>query len=181
MINKTENSKKKIFISGTTGTPKKIVKTWKNMILGAKIAVERFQLNESNYIIGTVPSQHMFGLETTIFWLLFSSASVWSERSIFPEDILMALQININSQAFLVSTPFHLNKILAFNLSWPNNLIKLLSATDTLSKKLAKQIELALNLTVFKIYGSTETASIASRQTTNSSIWKIYKGLELKK
>lgn len=179
-LNKIQESKIILYTSGSTGSPKKIIKTWNNMILSSKLATSRFKLNQPNYIVATVPCQHMFGLETTIFWPLFSSSSIWFERVIFPEDILSAFKANKIDPTFLISTPLHLKKILEFNLSWPKNITRILSATDFLSKELATKIEKDLVLMVFEVYGSTETASIASRQTTKSSLWKIYHKVELK-
>lgn len=167
-----------LYTSGSTGVPKKIIKTWQNMILSAELAIERFQLMQPCYLVATVPSQHMFGLETTIFWPLFSKASIWFERQIFPEDILASLNTNTKHPACLVSTPLHLKNILAFGLDWPKHLTRILSATAPLSVALAKQIESVFNATVFEVYGSTETASIASRQTIHSKNWHAYKQVE---
>ena len=127
------------------------------------------------YIVETVPNQHMFGLETTLFWPFFSKASLWYERPIFPEDVISALSHNTAEPALLVSTPLHLKKLLAFELNWPTHLSRLLSATAPLSKTLAEQLENEFKATVFEVYGSTETASIASRQSTHSDVWQTYK------
>jgi len=168
-----------LYTSGTTGAPKKIIKTWQNLIHSAQIAINRFQLMQPNYIVATVPNQHMFGLETAIFWPLFSQSSLWFERPLFPEDIRDALQANSNFPALLVSTPLHLNKLQAFDLKWPTHLTRVLSATAPLSKSLAEQVEKQMDVQVFEIYGSTETASIASKQTTVSDQWFCYQNVEL--
>ncbi len=172
-----QNSEIWLYTSGSTGKPKKIIKTWQNMICSAALAIDRFQLMEPCYIVATVPNQHMFGLETTLFWPLFSKASLWYERAIFPEDIASALSNNSTQPALLVSTPLHLKKLLAFELRWPTHLSRLLSATAPLSQTLAAQLESEFKAKVFEVYGSTETASIASRQTTSTEVWQAYKGV----
>ncbi|MEA3405791.1 MAG: AMP-binding protein [Pseudomonadota bacterium] len=164
-----------LYTSGSTGAPKKVIKTWKQMFNAAELAIERFNLMQPCNIIATVPSQHMFGLETTIFWPLLSKASIWHERPIFPEDILSAVQVNEKNPALLVSTPLHLNKIQAFDLTWPKGLERILSATAPLSTQLAKKLEQNLQTRVYEVYGSTETASIASRETTHTLCWKPYR------
>ncbi len=163
-----------LYTSGSTGEPKKIIKTWQQMIHSAGLAIDRFELMQPCYLVGTVPSQHMFGLETTIFWPLFSNATLWHAHPIFPEDIIAALLQNSAVPAFLVSTPLHLKKLLAFNLQWPNHLTRLLSATAPLSQTLAETLEHTLSAEVNEVYGSTETASIASRQPSKSEIWHAY-------
>lgn len=173
-LDNIQNAEIFLFTSGTTGTPKQVIKTWKSMILSAELAIKRFQLMQPHYIVATVPSQHMFGLETTIFWPLFSTSSLWFERPIFPEDILDALNGYSQHATYLVSTPLHLQKTLNFHIHWPNHLSYILSATAPLPLKSAQQIEASFNVQVFEIYGSTETASIASRQTTKSQNWQAY-------
>ena len=170
-----------LYTSGSTGLPKKVVKTWFNMIQSANLAIERFDLMTPCFIVATVPNQHMFGLETTIFWPFFSKASLWHERPIFPEDVISALSENTQSPALLVSTPLHLNKLIAFDLDWPKHLSRLISATAPLPKALAVQIEQQLDIQAFEVYGSTETASIASKQTTASEMWQTYKTTEFQK
>ena len=170
-----KNSEIWLYTSGSTGKPKKIVKTWQNMICSAELAIDRFQLMLPCYIVATVPNQHMFGLETALFWPFFSKASLWYERPIFAEDVISALAHNSTQPALLVSTPLHFKKLLAFELKWPIHLNQLLSATAPLSQTLAEQLESEFKAKVFEVYGSTETASIASRQTTHTEVWQAYK------
>ena len=169
-----QNSEIWLYTSGTTGKPKKIIKTWQNMICSAALAIDRFLLMLPCYIVATVPNQHMFGLETALFWPFFSKASLWYERPIFAEDVISALSNNVTQPALLVSTPLHLKKLLAFELNWPTHLSRLLSATESLSHTLAEQLENEFKAKLFEVYGSTETASIASRQTTHTEIWQAY-------
>ncbi len=172
-----QNSEIWLYTSGSTGKPKKIIKTWQNMICSAAVAIDRFQLMEPCYIVSTVPSQHMFGLETALFWPFFSKASLWHERPIFPEDIVSALSNNLTQPGLLISTPLHLTKLLAFKLKWPTHLDRVLSATAPLSQTLAQQLKSEFKAKVFEVYGCTETASIASRQTTATEVWQTYKGV----
>jgi len=170
-----------LYTSGSTGQPKKITKTWRNMMRSAELAIERFSLGEPCYMVTTVPAQHMFGLETSIFWPLFSRASIWFNKPMFPEEVAHALKANNKQPSFLVSTPLHIKNLVSSSTEWPNNLTRLLSATAPLTKELAVQTECEMNVSVFEVYGSTETASIASRQTALTDVWQCYTGVEFSK
>ncbi len=174
-------SKILLYTSGSTGEPKCVIKTWKNMIESANLAIGRFNLMTPCFIVTTVPNQHMFGLETSIFWPFFSKASLWYERPIFPDDIISALSAHTQHPALLVSTPLHLKKITAFQLDWPKHLKRLLSATAPMPPSLAQQIETQMGVQVFEVYGSTETASIASKQSTSTNLWLCYQQVEFQK
>lgn len=167
-----------LFTSGTTGKAKRVVKTWQEMKVLAQQAIERFELMQSKYLVATVPSQHMFGLETSIFWPLFSKATVWAERPMFAEDIKSALAMSTHS-SMLISTPLHLKKLMQFDLDWERDDLLVLSATAPLAKELARTIQYQMNAMVFEVYGSTETASIASRETLQDDSWSLYEGNRL--
>ena len=170
-----------LYTSGSTGQPKKVVKTWQNMMDSANLAISRFDLMTPCFIVTTVPNQHMFGLETSIFWPFFSKASLWHERPMFPEDIIAALSLNTQQPALLVSTPLHIKKLIAFKLEWPNHLNRLLSATAPMPSTLAQKAEQQMKVQLFEVYGSTETASIASKQSTVSELWQPYQNVEFQK
>ena len=55
----------------------------------------------------------------------------------------------------------------------------MLSATDALSEKLARETESALGLSPHEIYGSTETLSFASREPLHESLWRPYASIRL--
>ncbi|MCF6346346.1 MAG: AMP-binding protein [Thiomicrorhabdus sp.] len=167
-----------LYTSGSTGLPKRVVKTWQNMIDSANLAISRFNLMTPCFIVTTVPNQHMFGLESSIFWPLLSKASLWHDRPMFPEDIISALSANTQQPALLVSTPLHIKKLIAFKLDWPKHLNRLLSATAPMPCSLAQKTEQQMKVQVFEVYGSTETASIASKQSTFSELWQPYQDVE---
>lgn len=167
-----------LFTSGSTGEAKRIVKTWQEMKILALQAIKRFEMMQPKYLVATVPSQHMFGLETTIFWPLFSKATVWVGRPIFAEDIKSALARFIHDPA-LISTPLHLKKLMQFELDWKISDLMVISATAPLNHELAQTIHTQMQANVFEVYGSTETASIASRETLQSDYWSLYDGNKL--
>ncbi len=169
-----------LYTSGSTGTPKKVMKTWANMIQSAKLAIDRFGLSAPCYIVSTVPNQHMYGLETSIFWPLMSHAKLWYGKPLYPAEVTNALTIGATENALLVSTPLHLEKLISAEESWSPSLDCILSATSPLSRELAENVEMATKARLFEVYGSTETASIASRRTATDEFWQNYESVQFK-
>jgi len=166
------------FTSGSTGKPKAISKTWREFQTSALLALQQLNLeNQTISLVSTAPMQHMFGLETCLFWVLFSKLSLHNSRPFYPEDIRTILT-TLPGEKILISTPRHLKACSQQSIIWPP--IKLiLSSTAPLSQSLAKQIEQKLQAPIHELFGSTETLSFASRQTTQSELWQPYNTIQL--
>ena len=82
-----------LFTSGSTGTPQAHVKMWGELVDGARALVRSIADPSANVaIIGTVPPQHMFGLETTVMLPLQSAIPVITARPAFAADLVDALK-----------------------------------------------------------------------------------------
>ena len=168
------------FTSGSTGKPKAIQKTWRGFQISAELALQRFKLQDQEItLVSTVPMQHMYGLETSLFWVLFSQMTLHNSRPFYPEDIRNTLN-SLTTQKVLVSTPRHLNSCSQTQGEW-SNIKFLLSSTAPMDKVLAKQIEQNMQAPVFELFGSTETLSFASRRVTITEQWQPYATIQLKK
>ena len=165
------------FTSGSTGEVSAHRKTWGSVSIGARLAARRFGLTPETGIVATVPSQHMYGLETSIFYALIAGCSVHAGRPVLPTEIKSALLDVDTPRRILVTTPIHLRSIVKTNLDWPR-VDAVISATAPLSVELAGLAEQRLQAPVFEIYGCTEAGSIASRRTVESDIWTFYDGVE---
>ena len=161
------------FTSGSTGQPKAIQKTWREFQTSAELALQRFKLqNQAITLLSTAPMQHMYGLETSLFWVLFSRLTLHNSRPFYPQDINQTLT-HLGGDKVLFSTPRHLNSCRQISCDWAD--IKfILSSTAPMSRKLAAQIEDQLQAPVFELFGSTETLSFASRRATQSEQWLPY-------
>ncbi|EQD32602.1 Acyl-coenzyme A synthetases/AMP-(fatty) acid ligases-like protein [mine drainage metagenome] len=120
----------------------------------------------------------MYGLESTIFLPLLGGGQLTARLPFFPADVLAAL-LELPVPPVLVTTPFHLRKLLESNLPLPP-LSVIISATAPLSTELAENVEKRLGAPVMEIYGSTETGQIATRQPTQNPRWLAYDGIVLK-
>lgn len=168
------------FTSGSTGKPKAVQKTWREFQTSAELALQRFKLKSQQItLVSTVPMQHMYGLETSLFWVLLSALTLHNSRPFFPEDIRNTLE-SLTTEKILVSTPRHLNSCCQTQEKW--HAIKfILSSTAPMDRKLALQIEQNMQAPVLELFGSTETLSFASRRATLSEQWQPYTTIQLKK
>ena len=166
------------FTSGSTGEPKAIQKTWREFQTSAHLALQRLQLqNQAITLVSTVPMQHMYGLETSFFWVLLSQMTLHNSRPFYPQDINTQL-LGLMSDKILVSTPRHLKICSQMTVPWAD--IKfILSSTAPMSTTLAEEIEHQLEAPVLELFGSTETLSFASRRTTKSPLWQPYDSIQL--
>lgn len=165
-----------VFTSGSTGEPQPHAKTWGRLCLNAAAEAERLQ-SQGMHIVATVPSQHMYGFESSILLTLLGGASLWRHRPFYPADICAALQA-LPPPRMLVTTPFHLATLLDAGLALPRCEL-LLSATAPLAPELAARAERAFACPLLEIYGSTETSQVASRRTTQDARWQLLRGLRM--
>jgi acyl-coenzyme A synthetase/AMP-(fatty) acid ligase len=162
------------FTSGSTGKATAHEKSWASVRTGAHLAAECFGLDPATGIVATVPPQHMYGLETSIFYPLFCGCAVHPGRPVFPVEIRDALAALDTEKRLLVTTPIHLKSMIKSEVVWPR-VDLVISATAPLSETLARKVEKHLQAPVKEIYGCTEAGSIASRRTVDGDVWKLYR------
>ncbi len=169
-----------VYTSGSTGKPKSHAKTFDKIIMCVKTEAKRIWevTNGPCTVLGTVPFQHMYGLESTIFLPLLGGGKLSSPLPFFPADIADSLA-TLPEPRLLVTTPFHLGKLVESGIEFPR-IAMIVSATAPLSMELAKTAEERLAAPILEIYGSTETGQIATRRPTRSTLWKTYDGISLK-
>ncbi len=181
-----------LFTSGSTGEPTPNPRTWGALCAGVRAEAAALQLPAipppplcatnagSIAILGTVPAQHSYGLESTLALPLQNGYALSADQSFYPADIIAALQL-LPRPRVLVTTPFHLKLLIEAE---GNNLPKLdlvVSATAPLSPQLAMQAEAAFLAPVREIYGCTEAGQIASRRTTEGEAWTLFPNVRLEK
>ena len=168
-----------VFTSGSSGAPQAHAKTWRNLVQTARLAAQRFlgSANSTANIVATVPSQHMYGLETTVMMALAGGCAAHGGRAFFPADLRQAL-LDMPPPRVLVTTPVHLRACLATALPFPP-LHLIICATAALEPELAAAAEAALGAPLFEIYGCTEAGSMASRRTIETPTWQFYPGMHL--
>ena len=166
-----------LYTSGSTGRPSANRKSWYNLQQEARTALRHFPFIARGVrsLVATVPSQHMYGLATSILFPWQGGFAIDTGRPFFPADIADALN-RLPAPRVLITTPLHLRACVSAGIEWPE-LSFIISATAPLSKELAEQAEQALSAEVFEIYGSTETGSVAGRRTVDDDLWQLYDGM----
>lgn len=165
------------FTSGSTGVPVAHAKTVGMLLDEAQAAARAFALDVPTdlSIVATVPTQHMYGLLTSVLWPLTQNVVVDSGRPFYPADVRAALARQ-TSPAILVTTPVHIRALVLDGARLPQ-LAFVLSSTAPLHAELAAQAEKLLGVPVWEIYGSTETGAIARRRQTDNIAWRPFAGV----
>lgn len=160
-----------LFTSGSTGTPQAQAKTWRTLSRTGQLDVQRFVRKPKLNLVATVPSQHMFGLQTTALMPFAGDCAVHDSRPFFPADIRQALE-SLPAPRALVITPTHLRNCVASKLELPA-LEFVLSATAPMPSELAQAAETLWQTQVVEIYGSTEAGTMGTRRTTLGDHWQL--------
>ena len=166
------------FTSGSTGDPVPYVKTWGALVTSAHAESFRLGLNDGllRSLVGTVPPQHMYGLESTVMLALQGGIAMHAGHPFYPADVCAALASLPRPRA-LVTTPFHLRAILAEG-SLPSA-DQLLCATAPLNQQVAAEAEAGFGAVLHEIYGCTEAGQIATRRSACAAEWTPLAGIKL--
>ncbi|MGH8737792.1 MAG: AMP-binding protein, partial [Burkholderiales bacterium] len=170
-----------VFTSGSTGRPAPHVKTWGSLVRGALALGRHLGLAPSTapQIIGTVPPQHMFGLEATVMLPLQWRGALDAGRPLLPSDIKAALEAAPEPR-WLMTTPLQLRACVDDALELGCELRGVISSTMPLEAPLAHAAEALWHCPVEEIYGSSETGMMALRRTARGSTWTLCEDLSLR-
>jgi len=168
-----------LFTSGSTGKPKAVPKSWpalRNSALaaGARLGVAKLR---NATLIGTVPHQHSYGIESTILLGLLHGLAIDAGLPLYPSDIRAAIA-RAPGAKILVTTPVHLRALVAEPEGMPA-VDLILSATAPLSQTLAAGAESCFGAPLMEIYGCTEAGQVATRRTALETEWECLDGVEL--
>lgn len=169
-----------LFTSGSTGRPKPVAKSWGTLVRSARAAGARLgaedRLRDAT-VIGTVPHQHSYGLESTILLALQHGLAVEAGGLFYPADIRAAIEAAPRPR-LLVTTPVHLRALVAEAGAMPP-VDLVLSATAPLPPPLAAAAEACFAAPLVEIYGCTEAGQIATRRTVEGEVWHCFDGVTL--
>ena len=168
----------KLYTSGSTGVPVGHIKTWGGINLDAKTAAMLHGLDQAPAcMVGTVPSQHMYGFESVMMVALLAGCSVWAGRPFFPADMVDALN-SVPVPRVLVTSPAHLRVLVQAQGEYAP-VVRVLCATAPLSLELAQAAEQRFAAPLVEVYGSTENNQLALRRTVEDARWRLFPNVTL--
>jgi len=169
-----------VFTSGSQGDPVPNRKYWGLLVQNAQAEARRLGVLDRHdlTIVGTVPSQHMYGFESAMLIAMLGGTSFDASKPFFPADVAAALDA-IDGPRALVTTPVHLRALINDGMALPP-LEFVLCATAPLDPALAQAAEAAYGAPLYEIYGCTEAGQIATRRTTDGETWLTMDGLQLR-
>lgn len=168
-----------LFTSGSSGLPKRIIKSLKQLEAEVE-TLERCWGDSVNnsMIVSTVSHQHIYGLLFKVLWPLFSERPLLSSVCHYPEQWL-ALSDNF-PKITLISSPAHLKRAHSLvDLSLMQDTVQMVfSSGGPLTKDDSRKVYEQLKTPVIEVYGSTETGGIAFRtQFENGQENQLWKAL----
>ncbi len=169
-----------LFTSGSTGRPQAHGRSWGALVRSARAAGARLGIAGINgaTLLGTVPHQHSYGLESLIMLALQHGLTLDDKRLFYPADIRSALALTPRPR-LLVTTPIHLRILVAELGEFPPADL-LLSATAPLSPQIAREAEARFAASLYEIYGCSEAGQLAVRRTVADEEWRCLDGITLR-
>jgi acyl-coenzyme A synthetase/AMP-(fatty) acid ligase len=167
-----------VFTSGSTGAPQAHAKLWGSLVSSAQAEACALDFGTQTWaVVGTVPSQHMYGFESLIMLTLHGGATLWERHPFYPADIASALE-SVAQPRMLVTSPTHLRALLAAQIACPP-IDKLLCATAPLPLDVVQQAEQTFRAPLYEIYGCTETGQMASRRSAQTLLWRLFPQVQI--
>jgi len=169
-----------LFTSGSTGEPVPTAKSWGALAASGRSEAAALELASLPRlaILGTVPPQHSYGLESTVLLPLQNGYALDSGRPFFPADVCAALAA-LPRPRMLVTTPVHLRALCASDEALPEADL-VLSATAPLAPQLAAEAEHRFHAPVKEIYGCSEAGQLATRRLLGSAQWRLMRDVSLR-
>jgi acyl-coenzyme A synthetase/AMP-(fatty) acid ligase len=154
------------------------VKSWGSLVRGALALGRHLGLGPSlaPQIIGTVPPQHMFGLEATVMLTLQWRGAVDAGRPLLPSDVKASVEA-APAPRWLMTTPLQLRACVGDALELRGALRGVISSTMPLDVPLAQAAENLWQCPIEEIYGSSETGMMALRRSARDPSWTLCEGL----
>lgn len=162
------------YTSGSTGQPKKIPRTLRQLFNEVQGLHQSFDLPEVAIAIATVSHQHIYGLLFKLLWPLASGRCFYQPQVAFPEDVVNAQKKlkNLNIPNYVISSPAVLKR-------WTTDVLLEDSVVVYSSGgKLDSGVRNFLNGSITEILGSSETGGIGHRQE-DDALWTPFSNVDI--
>ncbi|WP_047536542.1 acyl-CoA synthetase family protein [Pseudomonas sp. 11/12A] len=163
--------------SGSSGEPKRIDKTLRQLVNEVQALEQLWGADLGPAcIIGSVATQHIYGLLFRVLWPLCAGRSFVRKQLAFPEDLQRASR---EHPAFAWVASPALLKRMGDNLDWPalSTVRRVFSSGGALPADAAQSLQQRLHQWPTEILGSSETGGIAWRQ--GHDLWQPFADVAL--
>jgi acyl-[acyl-carrier-protein]-phospholipid O-acyltransferase/long-chain-fatty-acid--[acyl-carrier-protein] ligase len=151
-----------LFSSGSTGAPKGVMLSHRNLIANASSVHDLFQVNERDTIAGVLPLFHSFGFTYTLWFPLLHGASAAYHASPLDAKGLGDL-VQKTKATFLPAPPTFCQAYLrACTNEQFASLRHVLVGAEKLQPTLAKAFQAKFGLSLLEGYGATEMSPVIS-------------------
>jgi len=163
------------YTSGSTGEPKKIPRTLKQLLNEVQGLSQSFTFDEHAIAIATVSHQHIYGLLFKLLLPLAAGRSFYSPQMAFPEDVVQAQKQleKLGLSNYLISSPALLKR-------WTTDVIlQECQMVFSSGGKLESGVRPLLNRPIIEVLGSSETGGIAHR-AQDEDAWTAFSNVAIR-
>ncbi|KQQ70183.1 AMP-binding protein [Acinetobacter sp. Leaf130] len=170
-----EHAQLYFYTSGSTGEPKKIPRTLKQLLNEVQGLSQSFTFDEHAIAIATVSHQHIYGLLFKLLLPLAAGRSFYSPQMAFPEDVVQAqkqLEM-LGLSNYLISSPALLKR-------WTTDVVlQHCQMVFSSGGKLESGVRPFLNRPIIEVLGSSETGGIAHR-AKDEDAWTAFSNVAIR-
>ncbi|MFV5444521.1 AMP-binding protein [Acinetobacter oleivorans] len=163
------------YTSGSTGEPKKIPRTLKQLLNEVQGLSQSFSFDEHAIAIATVSHQHIYGLLFKLLLPLATGRSFYVPQMAFPEDVVQAQKQleTLGLSNYLISSPALLKR-------WTTDVVlQHCQMVFSSGGKLESGIRPFLNRPIVEVLGSSETGGIAHR-AKDEDAWTAFSNVAIR-
>lgn len=162
-----------LFTSGSSGSPKRIVKTLRQIEAECRVLETLWgeQLGNAT-IVATVPPHHIYGLLFRLFWPLLAGRPIDTVTA--GEPTTLHARLARHARSVLVSSPAQLARLPELHAlaDFPCRPLTVFSSGGPLGAEVARQYAAEWGTAPCEVFGSTETGGIAwRRQSDGDAAW----------
>jgi long-chain acyl-CoA synthetase len=174
-----------IYTTGTTGHPKGVMLTHRNLLFIAAVSSTLRGLTPQDRAYGVLPISHVYGLASVMLGTLYAGACLYLAPRFSAAAMLRA--ISDDRLTILQGVPAMYARLLELAPSEPlaSNLRFIYAGGSPLDPSLKRQVEQALALPLHNGYGMTESSPTISQTRldaprTDTSVGTIIPGIEVR-
>jgi long-chain acyl-CoA synthetase len=178
-----------LYTSGTTGNPKGVMLTHRNLLFNARVTGQLRRLSPEDRIYGVLPMSHIVGLSTVLVSALMFGAAIQVTPRYDPAELVHA--VAEDGVSVLSGVPATYQRLLEYQAlsglkALPRGRLRYLGVAGApLDLTLKTRIEAELGLPLLNAYGITEcgpaiSAVRSEAPVSDASVGRPFPGIELR-